>query len=85
MYSQGLHQAAFARNVGFGVTTINQYCTGTNRPEIDIAIQIAERTSTSLDWIYRQKADGLPPSMQASLQKALRELPDDKPFARIPE
>jgi len=56
----GLGQNEFARRAGIATNTYNQYEQGRNLPRLDLANQICDVFSVTLDWIYRGDRSGLP-------------------------
>lgn len=56
----GQRQAEFARLVGISQQALNNYERGRQRPDIEQAMKICERTGATLDWLYFGDASGLP-------------------------
>lgn len=60
MDALGLSQAQFSRLTGVSQQALNNYLQGRQRPAIDAAVKICDRTGATLDWIYFGDPSGLP-------------------------
>lgn len=59
--AMGQHNAAaFAGFVGWTAQQLNNYERGAKRPEVSMAVKLCQKTSVTLDWIYRGERSGLP-------------------------
>lgn len=74
MKALGHNQTGFALLLGISQPALNNYLKGLRRPDIDVAITIAQKTSVTLDWIYLGDRSGLP----ARLLEILPVLSDQK-------
>lgn len=63
----GMNQSEFARFIGIKKPSYNQQESGLYLPSIQTALSIDERTSCTLDWIYKGTTAGVPGSLLAKM------------------
>lgn len=71
-FAPDMTQAEWAESHGVGRSRYNNWETGERRIPVEMAERLADRYSLSLDWIYRNKMDGL---SETALKKLIPHLP----------
>lgn len=67
--ASGLGQADFAKLCGIGKTAWANYESGLRRISPDQAFKVCDATGVTTDWIYRNHARGMDPTLLLGIQR----------------